>query len=31
MDVIYIGTGLIFFVACVGIVKFFNYLRGGDK
>lgn len=31
MDVIYIGIGLLFFAACIGIVKFFNYLRGGEK
>jgi hypothetical protein len=27
----YIGIGLMFFVACVGIVKFFDYLQSGDK
>lgn len=31
MDVIYIGIGIIFFIACLGIVAVFNYLRGGDK
>jgi hypothetical protein len=31
MDIIYIGIGLIFFVACAGAVKFFNYLQGGEK
>ncbi len=31
MDMIYVGIALVFFIACVGTVKFFNYLRGGDK
>jgi hypothetical protein len=30
MDMIYIGIGLVFFIACIGIVKFFNTLRGGE-
>jgi hypothetical protein len=29
MDMVYIGIGLMFFVVCTGIVKFFTTLSGG--
>ena len=31
MDMIYIGIGLMFFIACAGAVKIFNYLQSGEK
>jgi hypothetical protein len=30
MDMIYVAIGLMFFIGCMGIVKFFNTLRGGE-
>lgn len=31
MDIVYIGIGLTFFVACIGTVKLFGCLQGGDR
>jgi hypothetical protein len=30
MDMIYVAIGLVFFIACIGTVKFLNYLLGGE-